>query len=175
MDTSQMISSFTNLSQISQGEETNNYLKTLTEYTSAANNSQAVGFLGKTISYSSDKITVSEGTANNLSYTLGSDASDVSVTIYDTAGKAVRTVDLGSISAGTYSLKWDGTDSSGSTVDDGSYSFKFSANDNAGNSLTVSSSAVGTSKVSGIVYKDGVSYLVTDQGEISVGSVTKVT
>ena len=121
VDTSEMISEFSTLSQVAQGEETNNYLETISQYITSMNNSQAVSFIGKTISYSGDEIAVSDGTSGNVSYTLASDASDVSVTIYDAAGNTVNKIDLGSISAGTYSFSWDCTDKNGLTVEDGDY------------------------------------------------------
>jgi len=92
MDTSEMISEFNSLSQVSQGEETNGYLETISQSISTMNNSQSIGFIGKTISYTGDETTGSSKTAI----------------------------------------------------------------------------------VTGITYKDGATYLVTDQGEISMESVTEV-
>jgi len=175
MDTSQMISQFSNLSQVAQAEETNDYLEAISQYASSMNNSQAVGFIGKTIAYSSDEITVSDGASNCVNYTLASEADDVSVTIYNKDGETVDTIDLGSMSAGTYSFTWDCTDKSGSTMEDATYSFKFSASDESGNDVSVSASTEQTATVTGVVYRNGTPCLVTEQGEIPVGSVTEVT
>ncbi|MFW0759422.1 flagellar hook assembly protein FlgD [Pseudomonas sp. H11T01] len=49
------------------------------------------------------------------------------VTINDKDGKTVKTIDLGSQSAGNATFVWDGTDSSGAKVDPGTYTFKASA------------------------------------------------
>jgi len=174
VDTSEMISEFSTLSQVAQGEETNGYLETISQYITSMNNSQAVSYIGKTISYADDEISVSNGTAGSVSYTLASDASCIHVTIYDADGNTVNTIDLGSISAGTYSYSWDCTDTNGVIMEDGEYSFKFSASDQNSETISVYSSTEKTAAVTGIVYRDGVAYLVTDQGEIAMGVVTGV-
>jgi flagellar basal-body rod modification protein FlgD len=170
--TADMISEFSDLSMISQSETTNSYLESLLDYASAGSSSQALSYLDRTVSYSGDSITVSGGSCTAAGFTLSSDASDVTATIYNSSGSVVRTVDLGSMSAGSYTYSWDGTNSSGSTVSDGTYTVKYTATDSSGSSVTVT--AGGSAAVTGIVYRSGVAYLVTDQGEIPLSSVTAV-
>lgn len=168
VDTGEMVSSLAALTTMAQQMETNEYLKSLAQYAS----SSSISYIGKTITYSNDQISVSNGTAGTSSFTLASDASSVSVAIYDEDGNAVNTLDLGSLSKGTNTFTWDGTDSNVSTMDDGTYTFKVSATDTSGKSVSVSTG--GTAEVTGIVYQDGDAYLVTDSGNINVDSVTGV-
>jgi len=61
-------------------------------------------------------------------------ASDVSITIYDIAGKAVRTLQIGHRPAGIYENKqlsahWDGRNANGEVVASGFYFYTFSAGD----------------------------------------------
>lgn len=172
VSTSDMLQQFSTLSQLAQSEKTDAYLKSLNECISSLSNSQAVSYVGKTISYSGDELTISSGSGGNLSFDLASAASDVSATIYNSSGTAVKTIDLGSRSAGSYVYSWDGTDSSGTTVSDGTYTVKYSATDTSGNSVSVTTS--GTVTVTGVVYKSGVAYLVTANGDIPLSSVTEV-
>lgn len=170
--TADMISEFSDLSMISQSETTNSYLESLLQYASTGSTSEAVSYLDKTVSYSGDSVTVYSGTSSASAYTLSSDAAGVTATVYNSSGTAVATVDLGSQSSGSYSFTWDGTNSSGSTVSDGTYTVKYTATDSSGSSVTVATGGSGT--VTGIVYRGGVAYLVTSQGEIPMSSVTAV-
>jgi len=170
--TSDMLQQFSTLSQVTQSEKTNEYLKSLDDYVSSLSNGQAVSYMGKTISYSCDAVTVSGGAGGNLSFDLASNAGDVTATIYNSSGTAVTTIDLGGLSSGSYTYSWDGTNSSGTTVSDGTYTVKYSATDASGNSVSVTTS--GTATVTGVVYKSGVAYLVTANGDIPLSSVTGV-
>ena len=172
MDSSTMLSQFSSLTQVQQTQQANNYLKSLLESTSALSNIQAVGYIGKKVSCSSNKISVTSGTAGTSKYTLAGDASTVSISISDAAGTAIKTSELGSMSAGSYSFQWDGKNNNGTKVADGTYTVSFTAKDSTGKNISVSTE--GTANVTGVVYKDGVAYLVTDTGEILLSSVTGV-
>jgi flagellar basal-body rod modification protein FlgD len=169
MDTSSMISQFSSLTQVQLAQENTSYLQSLQQTT-------AVDYIGKTISYSgssSDEVSVASGTAGTSTFTLADDASTVTATIYDANGTAVKTCNLGSMSAGSNSFQWDGTNRSGTTVADGTYTVSYSATDSSGSS--VSATTEKTATVTGVVYSDGITYLVTDAGKIPLSSVTGVT
>jgi flagellar basal-body rod modification protein FlgD len=173
MDSSAMLSQFSTLTQVQQTQQSNNYLQSLLESTVEASNIQAVGYIGKKVSFSGDKLTVAGGTAGTSKFTLASDAGKVSISIYDAAGSAIKTSDLGSKSAGTYSFQWDGTNNSGAKVADGTYTVGFSAKDSAGKNISVTTEA--SANVTGVVFKNGIAYLVTEAGEIPLTSVAGVT
>jgi flagellar hook assembly protein FlgD len=68
-----------------------------------------------------------------IPYQLAVDA-DVTITIYDVRGNAIRTLDLGHQPAGTYSGRssaayWDGRNDSGEAVASGLYFYTLSAGD----------------------------------------------
>jgi flagellar basal-body rod modification protein FlgD len=172
MDSTAMLQQFSSLTQVQQTQQANNYLQSLLQTTSALSNMQAVGYLGKKISYTSDSITVAGGKAAASKFTLAADANKISVTISDASGTAVKTSDLGNMSAGSYSFQWDGTNSSGAKVADGTYKVSFSAKDSTGKNISVSTE--GTANVTGLVFRNSVAYLVTDAGEIPLTSVTGV-
>ena len=52
---------------------------------------------------------------------------DISLNIYDVAGRLVRTIQKGSLTPGTYLFKWDGTNSAGITVASGLYFYRLNA------------------------------------------------
>lgn len=172
VSTSDMLQQFSTLTQVANSEKTNSYLSSVAENMSTLSNGQNLNYIGKTITYSCNNIKVSDGTAGNLTFDLTSDAADVTAKIYNSSGTVVNTIDLGSLSSGSYSLSWAGTDSSGTTLSDGTYTVKYSATDSTGSSLTVTTS--GTVEVTGVVYNSGDTYLVTANGDIPVSSVTAV-
>ncbi len=173
MDSGAMLSQFSSLTQVQQAQQTNSYLQSLLQTELALSSSQAVGYIGKKVSCAGDKISVASGTAGTSKFTLAGDAGKVSISIFDAAGTAVKTGDLGSMPAGSYSFQWDCKNNSGTKVADGTYSVSFSAKDSAGKSISVSTE--GTASVTGVVFRSGVAYLVTDAGEIPLSSVTGVT
>ena len=56
---------------------------------------------------------------------LGNDM--VTVTIKDSSGTVVRTIDEGSMSSGTQALSWDGLQDDGTTAADGAYTVELTA------------------------------------------------
>jgi flagellar hook assembly protein FlgD len=51
----------------------------------------------------------------------------VKLTVYDVAGREVRTLSSGTREAGRYSAQWDGKDASGSKVSAGVYFYRLTA------------------------------------------------
>ena len=173
MDSTAMLSQFSTLTQVQQSQQSNSYLQSLLQTELAASNNQAVGYIGKKISYAGDQISVVNGTSASSKFTLASSASKVSISIYDASGTAVKTSDLGSMNVGTYSFNWDGKNNSGAKVADGTYTVNFSAKDSTGKDISVTTE--GTANVTGVVFKNGMVYLVTNVGEIPISSVSGVT
>jgi flagellar basal-body rod modification protein FlgD len=165
MDSGEMLSQFSSLTQVQTAQKTYDAMQTMMQTAST-------GYIGKTISYSgssSREISVSDGKAGNATYNLESAASKVSVIIYDSKGKVVKTSNLGSLSGGKHSYQWDGTNNSGTKVDDGTYTLSFAAQDSAGSSIAVSQQVAAS--VTGVYFKDSVTYLVTSAGDIPLGAV----
>ena len=69
---------------------------------------------------------------------LGSAAQNVTVTISDSSGNVVQTLNLGSMGAGFQDFAWNGSTSSGSTAPAGNYQFSVTATGSGGASVTAS-------------------------------------
>jgi len=167
-DMDQFTSQLCSLNQLQQATETNEYLAQMV----TNSNSDAVSYIGKTITLEGDNVSVSDGTAGNLIFNLGDDASDVTITIYDSDGDEVTSLALSDVSSGTSTVEWDGTDSDGNAVDDGDYTFVVSAVDSSGDSVDVTTYS--TAQVTGVVYEDGTPYLLADGEEVSLDDITGV-
>lgn len=165
MDSSEMLSQFSTLTQLQMTQKTYDATQTLIQTAST-------GYIGKKVSYpgsSTNLISAQGDQGGSIQYTLAGNAGKVSVTIYDDSGKIVRSGNLGSVVAGTYSYSWDGTDNNGAKVNNGNYTISFLAKDMNGNPLSVST--ITTTAVTGVYFKDNTTYLMTALGEIPLSAV----
>jgi len=172
LDSAEFTSQLAQFSSLEQMSNVNTNLEMLQLYQASINNSQAVGFIGKTIEALGNSLGVTDGVADQIHFELADDASDVLVYIYGSEGNLVKTIQPGSLIAGEQSVEWDGTDNDGNKVSDGAYTFEVIATDS--NANTVSATTLITASVSGVSFKDGTTYLVAGNQEIPIGSVFKV-
>jgi len=122
----------------------------------------AVGFIGKEVKSNGYTLSKTGSTVSALSYTLPSQAADVTMNILDSTGNIVRTVDLGAKQAGEQQFQWDGKGDSGVTLADGQYAVGITAKDATGNGMMVTSSVTGT--VTGTAMNNGVFQLMLSDG-----------
>ncbi|MEK7773025.1 MAG: flagellar hook capping FlgD N-terminal domain-containing protein [Deltaproteobacteria bacterium] len=104
------------------------------------------------------------GSQANFGYTIDAGASSVTVSILDSSGATVSQMDLGAQNSGSYDLAWDGTDSSGNTLQNGTYTFSVDAKDSTGQSITAS-----TYTIDGVL---GVTFDSTGAASLAVGDRT---
>ncbi len=163
------LAQFSSLEQLGNVNDNLEYLKLAT---AAANNTEAVSLIGKQIIAAGNTIQRDDGAAVACNFELAGAASAVAVNIYDPNGNFIRTFEGGALSAGAQVLEWDGKDSQGLSVPDGAYSFEVLAVDY--NDRMVDATALTTGIVSGVVFRNNITYLVTGNQEISIGDVIKV-
>jgi flagellar basal-body rod modification protein FlgD len=113
---------------------------------------QASSLVGRSVTVDTGTTYVDTTKGMTGSVVLPSSSPVTTVSVTDSAGSVVRTIDLGTQSAGTTSFTWDGTDDGGAALAAGTY--KFVANgslDGANTALTtylpatVNSVTMGTS------------------------------
>jgi len=134
--------------------------------------SQGLSLLGKTVQAQGNVFTVSSGTPGDMSYVLNGAASSVKVSIYDSSGKLVRTMDLGGQNSGENQISWDGKDNSGNKVSDGTYSFQVNALDSKGN--TVATAGLVTGKVEEVLQDSGKVYLKVNGKLVTLDNIISV-
>lgn len=89
---------------------------------------QASSLVGRSVIVQTNNIQVDDPTkAVNGSVNLTSSIASGTVTVTDSTGKTIRTIDLGTRAVGSSSFTWDGKDSSGNPVPVGAYTIKASA------------------------------------------------
>ena len=167
-------------STVEQLTKANTNLTSIESYLASLNNTGMIDLVGKEVIGNGGNIQVGGGTVIAPSYTLpassSSSAYSVTVKIYDSDDNLVRTLSLTDQAAGTYAVDWDGTDSSGTTVDDGQYYCKITAEDSSGSSSTITPTNTGT--VYSFVMDSSNPYVILDSADgikIPISSVYEVT
>jgi flagellar basal-body rod modification protein FlgD len=172
MESAEFTSQLAQFSSLEQMSNVNSNLEVLQLYQASINNSQAVGFIGKTIKALGNTIGVVDSVADQIHFELDKDASDVIVQIYNSGNKLIKTIKPGGLNAGEQNVTWDGTDNDNNKVPDGTYTFKVIATDT--DQKPVSVKTIITALVSGVAFKDNITYLLAGNQEIPIGSVFEV-
>jgi flagellar basal-body rod modification protein FlgD len=95
--------------------------------TKSVNSGVATDLIGRTVEAAGNQFTQKNGQKKTLGMDLSSSASEVTVTIRDSGGNAVRTRTLEDVQSGSHEITWDGTTDSGATAADGTYTFDVEA------------------------------------------------
>ena len=95
----------------------------------------ATGLIGQTVEVASDALDVGGSGEVPVRVRLGADVREVTVTIRDANGTAVRTIRTGSLGAGDHTLAWDGTLEDGSRAPAGAYTADVTALDDTGQAV----------------------------------------
>ncbi len=163
------LAQFSSLEQLSNINENLEYLQ---GFQNSINNSQAVSFIGKDVKVNGNSIMLNDGISDAINFELEEDACEVYVNIYDDTGGFVNVIEGGPLSAGEQTINWDGNDKNGNRVFDGKYNFEVLATDADGNMINTKTYITG--RVTAVVYKNGISYLVAGDQEVPVGDVIRI-
>lgn len=134
--------------------------------------SRAVNLLGKTVKGLGNSVNLSGGQSQGATYQLPREAQEVRVTIFDAAGRVVRTLTLGRQAAGLRQFAWDGKDADGKPLPDGSYTYRVTALDSQGNGLEVTNYFTG--KVQEVHQNRQGVWLKIDSREVPLDSIVSV-
>jgi flagellar basal-body rod modification protein FlgD len=128
MDNAQVTSQMAQLSTVTGIDKLNATLQALSDsMTSTSNQSlQAASMLGHGVLVAGKGIDLSSGTGLG-GFELKQAVDSAQVSISDSAGKLVRTINLGAQPAGVAKWQWDGKNNTGTAVADGSYTFTVNA------------------------------------------------
>lgn len=123
MDTSQMVGQMAQFSQIAATQQMQS---SFTQLATALEGNQvlsASSLIGRQVLVPATQVSLTSNGIDGAVNVPTGGASDVQVTITDSSGHAVRTLDLGQQPAGLAQFHWDGRDSAGDTLPAGAYQF----------------------------------------------------
>lgn len=162
MQSYELAAQLAQFSTVEQLIRANNYLEEGAKYLSSINNLETVSLLDKFLKGFTDIITVKDGTPKDLNFTLEV-GGIVTVNIYDSSGRLVRSIDKGRLDKGTYSIGWDGMDNHGNKVPDGDYRVEIEVINERGQRDVIYPDAEG--EAIGLKFIGGIPYLILDSDE----------
>lgn len=170
LETNEFTAQLVQFAGVEQEIQTNQNLENLLALTTASTLTNAVGFIGKTIT-AEGVSSEFDGTKATWTYTVPKDSPNAEVTIYDSTG-AVAYYEETSLQAGTQTLSWDGRKTDGTQAPAGTYRIAISAKDADGNALSVDTTVSGI--VDGVDMTESEPYLTVNGSKIRFSAVKTV-
>ncbi len=170
MDASEFTSQLVQFASVEQQIYQNANLEKMLNLQQTSQVADMVSYLGTTIESKGDTLNMENGTAD-FSYSLDSNADNVTVSIRNSNGLAIATLE-GATKTGEHKMTWDGMNSSGTQQPDGVYTIIVSAKDRAGDLQDVSQSVFG--RVTGAGAEDGKVTLSMGDVEVDMNDVIAV-
>jgi len=171
MDSNQFTQQLVQFSQVEQQIDTNTNLKSLIAQGATQAGAMATTYLGRNVSITNGKASLSGGAAN-WSYNLATTAAAATLSITNANNQVVWT-GTGETASGNHVLAWNGQDNNGNPLPDGAYKLTVTAKDSAGNDITNSVASAGT--VSQIDMSSGAPQFVIGNMEVGFADITAVT
>ena len=163
-DSSQMTSQLAQISTVSGIGQLNTSLSSLATQLSAGQSAQAASLIGATVLAPGSTMTVSGGKASSFGAQTATALSDMTVSITNSAGQVVNTIDLGAQAAGTVPISgWTPTDKTGATLPDGTYTITAAGTVNG---AAATATALSASTVESVVQQsDGTAGVMLSTGK----------
>jgi len=125
MDNAQVTSQMAQLSTVTGIDKLNATLNALSANMTASQAFQSTNLIGRNVLVPGSSMTLANGQGlGGVDLTTAAD--NLTVTIKDSAGMVVRTLDLGAQAAGTIPVAWDGMTNTGAAAPAGSYTISAS-------------------------------------------------
>jgi flagellar basal-body rod modification protein FlgD len=184
MDNSALTSQIAQLSTVTGIEQLNASMTSLMTSLQTGQTMQATSMIGHSVLAAGSNIQLATSTSTAADGTtttthngvfgtqLASAADDVKVTIRDSTGKAVDSIDLGKQPAGVVPIIWDGTQTDGTIAPDGQYTFEIAA---TAGGAPVTSTNLAFGNVSSVTNgPTGAKLNVSNIGSINVSDVVQI-
>lgn len=169
-DSNQFTQQLAQYSQVEQTIQSNSNLEKLINLQDKNSISNAVNYIGKSVTTNDNKLVLNNGTAR-FSYVINDSPASASIRIEDSKGNVVRQINAKTTND-TYDLAWDGKDDSGSTLADGIYTLKVSTTDARGASKNLSTTIF--NPVDGVKIVNNQPVLTATEKEITLDKVLSI-
>jgi flagellar basal-body rod modification protein FlgD len=110
------------MSTVSGIEKLNSAFQSLITQSGSSQVLQSANLIGRSVLVPGHDLNLSKGVSTLFAVDLPNTADSVKVTVSDSSGAVVRSIDLGGLSQGVKSFSWDGKNDGGASLSDGSYS-----------------------------------------------------
>lgn len=163
MDNTDFVAQLAQFSNLEQVMGINSRLDTLAAQGRGLQNTQAANLVGQVVTINGANVTLDgSGAAASYGFSLGAAAAATTITVTDSSGNVVRTMDGGAHPAGITQLAWDGKSDAGVLQPAGTYTITVAATSSNGAPITVTQNGTGT--VQSISLAGGTPTLQLDNG-----------
>ncbi|AYQ86630.1 MULTISPECIES: flagellar hook assembly protein FlgD [Burkholderia] len=163
VDSSQMTSQLAQINTVSGIAQLNSSLSSLSSQITAGQQTQAAMLVGSNVLAPGNTLSLSGGATTAFGVQLSTAASNLTITVTNSAGQVVNTINEGAQQAGTVPFTWTPTDSTGAKLPDGNYTIKATYTDSSGN--TASATTMTVAQVQGVIRQaDGTPGLALSNG-----------
>lgn len=169
LDTNQFTTQLVQFAGVEQQLRMNDTLASLLTLNQASTATDAVGFIGKTITADGATTPLKNGAAH-WSVNMPEDGTAI-VTIRNSAGAVVQTLSS-SFRSGAQTVQWDGTTSTGTKAPEGDYTITVDAKNLAGKAVTAKTEIIGV--VDGVDMSGTTPVLKIGAISVPVNKVTRV-
>ncbi|MCR4469172.1 flagellar hook assembly protein FlgD [Burkholderia sp. SCN-KJ] len=163
VDSSQMTSQLAQINTVSGIAQLNTSLTSLSTQLAAGQQTQAALLIGTNVLAPGNSVAVKSGAASPFGVSLTSDVSNLTITVKNSAGAVVNTINAGQQSAGTVPFNWTPTDTAGNALPDGKYTV--SAQYTGSDGKTYAPTVLAAAQVQSVIKQaDGTAGLVLSNG-----------
>jgi flagellar basal-body rod modification protein FlgD len=141
MDSNQFTQQLVQFSQVEQQIDSNKNLESLIALTKTQATTNAVSYLGKTLTVTDGTAALQNGAAK-WAYSLPSDSASTKLMITDSQGHAVFNT-TGETGSGLHAFSWDGKTSAGAVAPPGAYKLTVTAAGSDGSAITTAVASQG--------------------------------
>jgi flagellar basal-body rod modification protein FlgD len=172
MQSRDMVAQLATLSSVQKLGAIDDKLAGLQKDSMSGSSLQSANLIGKTVTAKTNRLTLNSFNSSVGGYRLQGDANSVQVSIVDSSGQTVRTLNLDKQSAGDKTFDWDGRDVTGRRVPNGKYLFQVAATDAQGAPVPTTSEVSGP--VTEVTYTNGAPEVVVGDVHVGVSDVTSI-
>jgi flagellar basal-body rod modification protein FlgD len=163
------------LAQLTQVEQSYNTTTALNKLLAAQNNnlaSSAVSLIGGTITATGNQANFDGTNAATMKYSMPASTTSTTLTVTNSSGNVIRTVNLGDQPAGAGAYQWDGCDGQGNLLSSGAYTFSLSGTDVNGGRQVATTYTTGLAD--SVTFDNGIAYISIGAVTVPYANVTKV-
>lgn len=171
MDNAQVTSQMAQLSTVTGINQMNDTMESLLSSNQANQTYQASSMIGHNVLVKGNAMTVTED-GGYLGIELDTSASAATVSIKDSDGNVVKEIELGSQTAGTTIVKWDGLLDDGTSAEAGDYTFSATYTVSGTSKTATPLNVVSVSSVSSST--SGVTLNLSNQTSVTIDDIKEI-
>ena len=175
VDSNTFLTQLAQLSEVQGINTLNTSFSTLSNSLTSAQTMQASSLLGHTALVTTPTANLTSGGTVTGAVTVPQTTGSVTLTVADSAGNVIKTINLGAQSAGLASFTWDGTGSTGTAAPTGTYTLSATYGGQTASSAAATTAVNGTvESVSMGAGATGMTLNVSGVGSVAISALQQI-